>query len=555
MRWRSSSGAIVKVIRLGGVIQGESHHCGLISQASPFLVHIFLVISVIVYIVFGALMMQFFEAPASNTEGDLDSSDPKQITYDLEPIATWGTPSIDHGYSGTDLASEDPNVHICIQRVLSALMDSTKCSEHEVDLYILNPIDECYQNAAFKVDQKVKHEKTIKQLGRKGKPHQVETDDVEIVEDEWTFSNAVIFAFTVITTIGYGHVAPVTTEGRLFCIIYGLIGVPFTLLTIADIGMFLSRVLRLFAKGVTSTIKWIKRIRRDGMFSVFVQRKVSRFWMTEVPPDSPSKEPIHETDSENGDERDTGESIGLSITFIIYLLLGAYLLSLYEPEMDYFKAFYFNFVTLTTIGLGDFVPRSTNYIFLTLMYITVGLALTTLAIEIAADYLKKLHYFGRKIEDVANAEVWFGGKKMNLKSLIRHLGDQFNIPVEDLDNLNLDTFVDSAIKVEDGEMKTLRKPYQNEKPFSYRDIRKADDASTIGYVDSLVGTFRSDAPPLAIAETSRTFPTVREENSLKKERYSEKDTMTIGSADETSMEDELIREVSMEPMPDFTRYV
>ena len=51
---------------------------------------------------------------------------------------------------------------------------------------------------------------------------------------------------------------------------------------------------------------------------------------------------------------------------------------------------------------------------LTIIYIAVGLALTTIAIEIAADTLKKLHYFGRKIENVGNVAIWFGGKKYYL---------------------------------------------------------------------------------------------------------------------------------------------
>ena len=54
---------------------------------------------------------------------------------------------------------------------------------------------------------------------------------------------------------------------------------------------------------------------------------------------------------------------------------------------------------------------SETYMALTLLYIAIGLALTTIAIEIAADYLKKLHYFGRKIESVGNVVIWFGGKK------------------------------------------------------------------------------------------------------------------------------------------------
>ena len=35
---------------------------------------------------------------------------------------------------------------------------------------------------------------------------------------------------------GYGNIAPVTAEGRIFCILFAIIGVPFTLSVIADVG-------------------------------------------------------------------------------------------------------------------------------------------------------------------------------------------------------------------------------------------------------------------------------------------------------------------------------
>ena len=47
--------------------------------------------------------------------------------------------------------------------------------------------------------------------------------------------NILKFVFSTVM-IGYGNIAPVTTEGRMFCILFAIIGVPFTLSVIADVG-------------------------------------------------------------------------------------------------------------------------------------------------------------------------------------------------------------------------------------------------------------------------------------------------------------------------------
>lgn len=128
-------------------------------------------------------------------------------------------------------------------------------------------------------------------------------------------------------------------------------------------------------------------------------------------------EEIDQLNDEKSDDEEEEQLEPISHTFplmgifIVYSLLGALLLSCYEPEMTFFKAIYFNFITLTSIGLGDVIPKSETFLWLTLIYIAIGLALTTIAIDLAADYLKRLHYYGRKIENVGQVVIWFGAKQ------------------------------------------------------------------------------------------------------------------------------------------------
>lgn len=73
--------------------------------------------------------------------------------------------------------------------------------------------------------------------------------DSKLRAGEWTLSTCIFMAFTIISTIGYGDVAPLTTWGRLFCILYGLFGIPLCLLAVADQGRFLTEfVLFLYKK-------------------------------------------------------------------------------------------------------------------------------------------------------------------------------------------------------------------------------------------------------------------------------------------------------------------
>ncbi|XP_071483389.1 potassium channel subfamily K member 18-like isoform X1 [Diadema antillarum] len=58
----------------------------------------------------------------------------------------------------------------------------------------------------------------------------------------WSFPSAMLFCMTTITTIGYGDIVPLTTWGRAFCVVYSIIGIPLSLICLANIGNLMARL-------------------------------------------------------------------------------------------------------------------------------------------------------------------------------------------------------------------------------------------------------------------------------------------------------------------------
>lgn len=174
------------------------------------------------------------------------------------------------------------------------------------------------------------------------------TDNFPVIFRKWSVAQAVFFSSTVLTTIGYGNIVPVTNSGRTFCMFFALIGIPFTLTVIADLG-------RIFATAVSELGKRLPSLTRlcraQSPSSVVSDRK----WLY---------------------------ALAAVLFLLLYLAVGAGLLLIVEKDWDFFEGYYFCFITMTTIGFGDLVPQKPDYMLYCTLYILVGLALTSTIIEL-----------------------------------------------------------------------------------------------------------------------------------------------------------------------------
>ncbi|XP_034030938.1 potassium channel subfamily K member 5-like [Thalassophryne amazonica] len=128
----------------------------------------------------------------------------------------------------------------------------------------------------------------------------------------WDWLNSMVFAATIVTTIGYGNVAPKTVGGRVFCILYGLCGIPLCLVWISDLGSFFGD-------------------RAKRLSQIMIRKGVSV------------------------------KKVQFTCT-VLFLLWGLFMHLVIPPfvfmsveRWSYLEGLYFSFITLTTVGFGDYV--------------------------------------------------------------------------------------------------------------------------------------------------------------------------------------------------------
>ncbi|XP_023336559.1 two pore potassium channel protein sup-9 [Eurytemora carolleeae] len=135
---------------------------------------------------------------------------------------------------------------------------------------------------------------------------------------QWKFAGSFYFSLVVLALIGYGHSTPATKLGKVFTISYACLGIPIAMIMFQSIGE-----------------------RMNKASSVLIRRL--RTWLG----------------CQQTEASETDLILASSAMSLVSIICGAYLYHTQEG-WSYFDSFYYCYITLTTIGFGDFVALQQN---------------------------------------------------------------------------------------------------------------------------------------------------------------------------------------------------
>ncbi|KAL5103546.1 Potassium channel subfamily K member 18 [Taenia crassiceps] len=262
--------------------------------------------------------------------------------------------------------------------------------------------------------------------------------------DPWTLSGSLFYVITVITTIGYGQVAPVTKYGRLATIFYGLFGIPMMLLFLANLGSLMADTFRMLYKSLCCcfisdkkrdspapvhstpcpTARGLNKPTINGSGSPLTLRDIpGRAAISESPKVSrggglKNTSALHELVRKTAPLPGVTESLFITLAgsnsvftralqarkesrnvrvpvwlilclFILYMILGALVFAYWE-QWTFLDAMYFVFVTVSTIGFGDMLPgiddpdpvHRLNKFIAANVYLLFGLAMVAMCFDL-----------------------------------------------------------------------------------------------------------------------------------------------------------------------------
>ncbi|ELK04924.1 potassium channel subfamily K member 18 [Pteropus alecto] len=266
---------------------------------------------------------------------------------------------------------------------------------------------------------------------------------------DWSFLSSLFFCCTVISTVGYGHIYPVTRLGKYLCMLYALFGIPLMVLVLTDTGDILATILSTSYNRFRKLLflsphlpKWcsrllcrrkpdtkpvdqaIPRIVIDGQELTgptpgrcslapsinmeLLERLLAREKQNTLRPPSQAAERRNSCPElvsgrlsysiiSNLDE--VGQQVEqldvplpiIALIVFAYISCAAAILPTWEKHMDFEGAFYFCFVTLTTIGFGDTILEHPHFFLFFSLYIIVGMEIVCIAFKLVQNRLIRFY--------------------------------------------------------------------------------------------------------------------------------------------------------------------
>ena len=161
------------------------------------------------------------------------------------------------------------------------------------------------------------------------------------------------------STIGYGHLTPQTQSGRLFLILFSLVGIPLNILALASVGEHITI-------GIWYTLQRISKKCGNPQPKKHINIKVM---------------------------------IVSVILMLLMLFIGGILYCMTE-NWTYVDSMYYCFVAMATIGFGDLVPNrgkapdtpeEKGIWFLRALYISVGLSLVSTVFTALSNAMEEIN--------------------------------------------------------------------------------------------------------------------------------------------------------------------
>eukprot|EP00929_Paragymnodinium_shiwhaense_P027066 TRINITY_DN15973_c0_g1_i1.p1 TRINITY_DN15973_c0_g1~~TRINITY_DN15973_c0_g1_i1.p1 ORF type:complete len:291 (-),score=75.34 TRINITY_DN15973_c0_g1_i1:250-1122(-) len=176
---------------------------------------------------------------------------------------------------------------------------------------------------------------------------------------QWTFIGTVFFLTHLATTIGYGSSYPQTPEGQFATIFFALGGIPvmgYTLMQVARLNVRVSLLL----------------LRKAGAVEKVGYR----------------------------------EQIGVLWGLLLVLLFGGAAVYAWLEPWTYLQCIYFCFVTLSTVGFGDFLPSTAGSQAFSIFYMIFGLGVCASIIALLTGLVAEGHATMDSLVSATCQENW-----------------------------------------------------------------------------------------------------------------------------------------------------